>query len=93
MSNTTLTTADRIAMLGGGGLVLLGIAIGQLNTLLNAPHIPVMEEGEVVATPVIAPEIRAYIILLGLAVWLLYGVFKLATSPQNGTQSRSGVKS
>lgn len=94
MTDTTLTSADRIAMLGGGGLVLFGILLGIVNTLMNAPHVPVMDDGEVVATPVIAPELRAYIILLGFVVWLLYGLFKLTTSPTGGSgQERVGVNS
>ncbi|CAI50819.1 uncharacterized protein NP_6078A (plasmid) [Natronomonas pharaonis DSM 2160] len=82
MTNNTLTTADRIAMLGGGSLILCGIAVmGLVNELAGAPHIPVEEEGVIVATPVVAPELRAYVVGFGLVVWLFYGLYKLAAAP------------
>ncbi|MFC4542068.1 hypothetical protein ACFO5R_09025 [Halosolutus amylolyticus] len=82
MTTDTLTTADRIAMLLGGGLVLLGTMIlGFVNVISNAPHMPVVEEGTVVATPVVSPDLRAYVIALGLLVWLGFAIYKLTRAP------------
>lgn len=80
--NSELTTADRIAMLLGGGLILLGTAALELvNVLAGAPQVPVEEEGVIVATPVVSPTLRAYIIALGLLVWLGFAVYKLTRAP------------
>ncbi|WP_265111764.1 hypothetical protein [Halosolutus halophilus] len=78
----TITTADRIAMLFGGGLVLLGtIVLGFVNVLADAPHVPVEEEGAIVAAPVVSPDLRAYLIALGLLIWLGYAIYKLTRPP------------
>lgn len=82
MTTDTTTTADRIAMLLGGGLIVLGtVVLGLVNVLANAPHMPVEEEGVVVATPVVAPDLRAYIVALGLLVWLGFAIYKLTKAP------------
>lgn len=84
MSNDTLTVADRIAMLVGGGLMILGIVVlGFINTILGAPTTVVMEDGQIVAEPAISPEIRAMIVALGLLVWLGYVVYKLFSTPSS----------
>lgn len=78
----TLSNADRIAMLVGGGLIILGTAVlGFVNTVTGSPHMPVVEEGEVVATPLVAPEVRAVLVALGLLVWLLFAIYKVTTAP------------
>lgn len=80
MDTDDVTIADRIAMAVGGGLILLGVvALGFVNTILGAPHQPVVEEGTVVASPVVSPELRAALVALGLLVWFVYGAYKLAT--------------
>ncbi|MFW6152961.1 MAG: hypothetical protein ACOC42_01240 [Halobacteriota archaeon] len=81
--NNNLSTIDRIAMLVGGGLIVFGvIVLGFINTIANAPHLPVVEDGVTVAEPVIPADIRAYLVLLGLLVWLLYGLFKVTVAPR-----------
>ena len=76
------TTADRIAADVGGGLVLLGVVLlGLLEMLLGAGH-PVDAEGQIVHEALFPLEVRSSIILLGLAIWALYGVYRLvATTP------------
>ena len=80
-----LTTADRIAMYVGGGLVLIGTAgVGFLEVLAGSPH-PVDAEGQIVHEALVPIEIRSYVILLGLLIWGLYAVFRVvATSPVSG---------
>ena len=78
MPTQTISTADRIAMLIGGGLIVLGTAVlGFLNVITNSPHMVVVEDGEVVAEPLISVDLRAYLIMLGLLVFLLFGLYKL----------------
>ncbi|MEF8789788.1 MAG: hypothetical protein V5A61_06645 [Haloarculaceae archaeon] len=87
-----LTTADRIAMYGGGGLVLLGVVgIGLLEMLLGSPH-PVSGEGQIVHEALVPLEVRSYIILLGLLIWGVYAVYKVAASPpSSGTGTGRSV--
>ena len=73
-----LTTADRIAMYVGGGLVVIGtVGIGFLEMALGSPH-PVSGEGQIVHEALIPLRIRSYIILLGLLIWGIYAVYKVA---------------
>ena len=76
----------------GGGLILVGIAVlGVINVVSGAPHLPVEEEGVVVATPVVAPELRAAIVAAGLAVWFVYGLYTLASPPPIGERDQPSV--
>lgn len=69
-------------MLVGGGLIAIGvIVLGFLNVITNNPHMEVVEEGVVIAEPLITPDIRAYLVLLGLLIWLLYGLYKVTITP------------
>ncbi len=84
MSENELPLADRIAMTLGGGLLLIGIAVmGFINVAGGAPHVPVEEEGTIVATPIVAPELRAIVVAAGLAVWFGYGLYRV-TNPPSG---------
>jgi hypothetical protein len=75
-----LTTADRIAMYVGGGLLLVGtVGIGILEMALGSPH-PVSGDGQIVHDALIPIEIRSYIILLGLLTWGVYAVYKIGVS-------------
>ncbi|WP_336339275.1 hypothetical protein [Haloarcula brevis] len=77
MSNHT--TADRIAMYVGGGLVVLGtVGIGFLEMLLGSPH-PVSGEGQIVHDALVPLELRSYIILAGFLVWGVYAIYMVAT--------------
>ncbi len=69
-------------MLVGGGLIVIGtIVLGFLNVITNNPHMEVVEEGQVVAEPLIPPDLRAYLIALGLLVWILFGLYKVVATP------------
>ncbi|WP_254823393.1 hypothetical protein [Haloglomus halophilum] len=80
-----LDTADRIAAYGGGGLVVLGtVVIGLLEVLAGSPH-PVDGEGQIVHEALVPLEIRSYIIILGLLIWMFYAVYRVvATTPDTG---------
>ena len=76
-----LTTADKLAMYGGGGLVVLGVVvIGLLEILIGSPH-PVDSEGAIVHEALVPIEVRSYIILLGLLILGLVAVYKFVAGP------------
>lgn len=76
-----LTTADKVAAYVGGGLVLLGtVVIGFVEILAGSPH-PVSGDGQIVHEALIPLELRSYIILVGLLVWGLYAIYRVAAGP------------
>ena len=80
MSDTTADTADKIAMLLGGGLVLLGTTVmGIVESFFSGHQLePGGNLGDVVVHTTINPQVRAFIIALGLLVLLLYGLYRFA---------------
>jgi hypothetical protein len=84
-----LTTADKIAMYVGGGLVVLGtVGIGLVEMIAGSPH-PVSGEGQIVHEALVPLEIRSYIILVGLLIWGLYAIYKVvAIKPSAGATQR-----
>lgn len=79
-TNTETTTFDKLAMILGGGLILLGtLVMGVLETVIGNPSpVPLTNEaGDVIAATTFPVDVRAYVILLGLFVWFLFGVYKL----------------
>lgn len=90
-----LSTADKVAMYVGGGLVVLGVVvIGLFDMLLGAGH-PVNSEGAIEHAALVPIDIRAGIILLGLMVWGLVAVYKFVagSAPSGATtgQAPSGM--
>ena len=80
-----LTTAERIALYGGGGLLLIGtVGIGLLEIVAGAPH-PVSGEGQIVHEALVPLTIRSSMILLGLLVWGAYAVTNVAREPPADT--------
>lgn len=80
MSYARLGLADKIAMILGGGLILIGVVvIGFIETLVS-PHSlePSSTTGDVIIHTAISPTLRAYLIALGLLVWGLYALYRLA---------------
>jgi hypothetical protein len=76
--------ADLIGMIGGGLVVVGVVVLGFLNTITQNPHIEQTNDaGTVTAEPLIAADIRAYVILLGLAILLVYGLYTVAQPSQD----------
>ena len=75
-------TIDTAARALSAGLMLFGIVVlGVVETLAGQPFSPAPvtnEAGEVVATPLIAPEIRTGFVLAGIAVMGLYAAYRIA---------------
>lgn len=91
MTTESLDTADKVAMVLGGGLLLVGIVvIGFVETLVS-PH--TLEEtsttGDVIVHTAISPTVRAWLVALGLAVWLVYALYRLANSRADVAVRRS----
>lgn len=88
MATDTADVVDRIAMLLGGGLVVLGVAVlGLINALSQTPPVPQTNDaGQVVAEPLVPPDLRAYVVALGLVVWLVYALYKLRGAPETEEQ-------
>lgn len=71
MADDTLDMADRIAMILGGGLVVVGIIVFEFIETLVSPHTldRTSTLNDVIVHPAINPTFRASLIALGLAVW------------------------
>jgi len=80
-----METVDKAAVLLSTGLMFLGIVVlGVIETFDGRAHVPATVEqtnqaGEVVATytPTIDPNIRVGLVVAGIAVLLVYGLYKL----------------
>ena len=83
MQHTDFDAIDRAATGLSIALMLLGIVVlGIVEVLAGPPYgaAPVTNDaGEVVATPMVDPTIRTGLVILGLAILLLWGVYRMAT--------------
>lgn len=81
MTLNDMNTIDRAAMLLGTGLMFLGIVVlGVVETFDGEPFgaAPITNEaGKVVAEPTIDPAIRTGLVVAGLVVLGIWGVYKM----------------
>lgn len=72
-------TVDKVAMIVGGGLIILGTTVMGIaeSFLTDHTYEPNGNLGDAVLHTTHNPEIRAYLIALGLAVWFLYALYRL----------------
>ena len=91
-TDTDFDTIDRVATGLGFALMLLGIAVlGVVEILAGEPYgaAPATNDaGEVVATPMVDPTLRTGLVILGLLVLLLWGVYRMATPEGERTTER-----
>ncbi|MDG5778790.1 hypothetical protein VB773_03885 [Haloarculaceae archaeon H-GB2-1] len=84
---SNIETIDKAAMALSGGLMLLGIVVlGFVELLDGAPYgaAPVTNDaGEVVATPMVDPALRTGLVLLGMAVLLVWGLYRYTVPPMD----------
>lgn len=88
------TTIDKAALGLGSALMLLGIVVLGIVELLAgqpygaAPLEQTNEAGEVVATlyPAVDPVLRTGLVLAGLVVLLLWGVYRTIDTPVETTE-------
>lgn len=80
MAIDTTDTADKIAMILGGGLILLGTTVSGIIESFFTEHTlePNGSLGDVVIHTSISPTFRAYTIALGFVVLFLYALYRLA---------------
>lgn len=78
-----INAIDKAAMATSATLMLLGIVVlGIVEVLAGPPYSPIPlenEAGEIVAMPLFGPNIRTGLVVLGLAVLLLWGLYRLAS--------------
>ncbi|MGB9932267.1 hypothetical protein [Haloarcula amylolytica] len=81
------TVIDKAAMALSGGLMLLGVVVlGIVEILAGKPYgaAPLTNDaGEIIATPMVDPTLRTGLVLAGLLVLALYGVYRLV-APMKG---------
>lgn len=81
-----LTLADRIAMILGGGLMLLGTAgLGLIEVLAGPPFAPVTGDGAIASGAVFGPDLRAYLVVIGMLILGLYAIYRVI-APALGVQ-------
>lgn len=91
MTMSELTTADKVAMYGGTGLVLLGtFGIGFVEMFLGSTH-PVSGEGQIEHDALIPIELRSGIIILGLVIWGVYAIYKFIGDPPHAEETAAEV--
>jgi len=81
MTLNDMNPIDKWAMFVSTGLMFLGIVVlGFLELLDGTPHgaAPITNDaGDVIATPLVDPTIRTGLVIAGLVVLLLLGVYRL----------------
>jgi hypothetical protein len=87
-----IDTIDRVAMGLGGGLMLVGVVVlGLVEVLAGPPYgaAPVTNDaGEVVATPMVDPALRTGLVIAGLVVLFLWGLYRMAVVGAAGDAAR-----
>lgn len=92
---TNYHALDKLAMAVGGGLMLLGIVVlGFIELLDGAPYgaAPLTNDaGEIVASPLVDPNIRTGLVILGLLVLLLWGLYRMVQPTMAAGEARREV--
>lgn len=75
---------DRAAMAVSGALITLGVVVlGFVEVLAGRPYggAPLTNDaGEVIATPLVDPNVRTGLVILGLVVLAAWGAYRLYTA-------------
>lgn len=78
----TINSIDKAAIALSGALMLLGVVVLGLAEILDgAPFgaAPVTNDaGAIVATPLVDPNIRTGLVILGFLVLLLWGIYRMS---------------
>lgn len=93
MESTDIDLIDRVALYVSGALMLLGIAVAGIVEILAGPPYGASpatnEAGEIVANPAVDPNIRTGLVMLGLLVLLLWGIYRMAQPQLEGEPMRT----
>ncbi|MFB6154017.1 MAG: hypothetical protein ABEJ27_07175 [Halodesulfurarchaeum sp.] len=88
MQEDQLDLADRIAMSLGGGLILLGVVgLGIIEILTGPPFGAVPTESA--GAPSVPPDLRAWLVVLGVLVFGLYAIYRVIPRSDDQTVSES----
>ena len=91
MQHTTNTIVDKVAMALSGALILLGVVVlGLVEILAGEPYSPAPltnDAGDVIASPMIDPNIRTGLVIAGLVVMLVWGVYKMVATDVDTTET------
>ncbi len=86
---------DRLALGLAGAMMLVGVVVlGIVEILAGQPYgaAPVTNEaGEVVATPAVDPVLRTGLVVAGLVVLLLWGLYKMALAEGIDREERTSA--
>lgn len=78
--------ADLLGMLGGALVVLGVVVLGAVNTITQNPHVEQTNDaGAVTAEPLVPADLRAYVVLAGLALLLAYGLYTVTRPTERRT--------
>lgn len=82
------TVVDRIVLAISGGLAITGtVLLGVVETFTGQPYAPVPltdDAGTVTATPTVAPALRTGLVIAGLVVFTLWGLYRAVTTVSEG---------
>jgi hypothetical protein len=88
-------TIDRLAMGLSGALILLGVVVlGAVEILAGPPYgaAPMTNDaGEIVATPMVDPTLRTGLVIAGLLVLFLWGLYRMALPEATDREERTGA--
>jgi hypothetical protein len=91
MAINTYDAVDKAALAVSGALVLIGIVVlGIVEILAGKPYgaAPLTNDaGEIVATPMVDPALRTGLVIAGLVVLLVWGLYRMA-KPVEDTETR-----
>ncbi|WP_121823080.1 hypothetical protein [Halostella salina] len=86
-------TVDKAAMALGSALMLLGVVVlGIVELIAGEPYSPVPitnDAGEVLASPAVDPVLRTGLVIAGLVVLVLWGIYRMATPEPRTEDARS----
>jgi hypothetical protein len=89
---STYDVIDKAALGISAALMLLGIAVlGLIEILAGQPYgaAPMTNDaGEVIATPLVNPSLRTGLVIAGLVVLLLWGLYRMTTARVEEFQAR-----
>ncbi|AUV83616.1 hypothetical protein C2R22_19830 [Salinigranum rubrum] len=88
-------TVDRLALGLAGATMLVGVVVlGIVEILAGQPYgaAPVTNEaGEVVATPAVDPVLRTGLVVAGLVVLFLWGLYRMTLAEGTDREERAGA--
>ncbi|MFA1610320.1 hypothetical protein [Halobellus rubicundus] len=96
MTLKDLNPIDRIVMLVSTGLMFVSVVVLGVVEILDGPPYgaaPVTNDaGEVVATPMVDPQLRTGLVVAALLILLVWAIYKVLT-PTDGTATQDTATS